>query len=96
MLAWPYKPADYVLADRLPASKHHFYLPQQAAYNERPVLGTAADPCADLRLNQPRLVLVDPAPVWGAVRFSDYGRCVEDVLAESYRPAPIDNAFELN
>jgi hypothetical protein len=87
VLSYSFNNSEYLLAERLPASAHFFYLPWQADYNRAPILGIKSDACHDIAQVQPKLITVNRWLVWRRFPWEDYGGCIELALAEWYVPA---------
>lgn len=76
----------YIMADRLPASAHFFYLPWQQKYEEIPVLGISNDICKDIVENRPKAIVLDKWKVWGMYDWEGYApNCFKDILSEKYK-----------
>ncbi|OOF19751.1 hypothetical protein BZJ17_14815, partial [Salinivibrio sp. IB574] len=76
----------YIMADRLPASAHFFYLPWQQKYEENPVLGISNDICKDIVENRPKAIVLDKWKVWGMYDWEGYApNCFKDILSEKYK-----------
>ena len=83
IIAYTFNNHQYILADRLPASGHFFYLPLQAAYGRAPVLGVGMDPCADIRAVRPKLILLDDIGLYGWPN-GEYGGCLDAIVSSEY------------
>ncbi|SIN79811.1 hypothetical protein [Salinivibrio sp. ES.052] len=76
----------YIMADRLPASAHFFYLPWQQKYEENPVLGVSNDICKDIVENRPKAIVLDKWKVWGMYDWEGYAPdCFKNILGEKYK-----------
>lgn len=84
IISYSFDPLEYLLAHRLPASGAFYFLPQQAVYNEHPVLGVVSDPCQDIRVYKPKFMKIDKWLAWGTFPWESYGTCVDKVMQESY------------
>lgn len=93
VVAWTFDPAEYLLADRLPAVPAFFFLPVQGRYAAAPVLGVIADPCADLAAARPKLIRADRWTTEPANPWSGYAACVDAILARDYIGFPGTTSF---
>ena len=59
ILALSFRSYEYLIADRLPASKHFIYLSIQAKYNQRPYKDIHVSIADDVERNRPKLILID-------------------------------------
>lgn len=84
VIAYSFENFQYIVADRLPASGYFFYLPWQAKYNEKPVLSIKIDPCTDINLYQPKIMLIDKWKVWDSFPWESYSGCMDDLIREKY------------
>lgn len=84
LLSLIFNPALYILADRLPASGHYYYLPWQAAYGRNPKPGYHIDLCADIETRRPPVIWFDDWKVWDLFPISEYEPCVPERLARDY------------
>jgi hypothetical protein len=91
VIAYPYQSLEYLLARRLPASGHPYFMPWQAAYNASPYRGIAMDPCAEVRTYRPKLMVIVRRTIWGKVAWDSYGGCFNDLANNSYTQIPDTN-----
>ncbi|MBC7458990.1 MAG: hypothetical protein H7235_11965 [Bdellovibrionaceae bacterium] len=84
VIAYSFENFQYIVADRLPASGYFFYLPWQAKYNEKPVLNIKIDPCVDILLNKPKIMLIDKWKVWDSFSWESYSGCMDNIISEKY------------
>lgn len=76
--------AEYLYADRMPATGQGSYLPWQAAYKRDPIPGYKMDICKDLRANLPPLIVYDGANTWDKYALPEYEPCIMEILSENY------------
>ena len=86
ILALTFNNYEYIAADRMPASAHFFYLPWQAYYNEKPILGIYSNLAEDIIKNKPKIILADKWKVWDNDNYAweKYASDIDKVLAERY------------
>lgn len=86
ILALTFNNYEYIAAHRMPASAHFFYLPWQAYYNEKPILGIYSSLADDIILNKPKIILADKWKVWNNDEFAweKYASDIDKILAERY------------
>jgi hypothetical protein len=84
IIAYTFQNIQYILADRLPASGHFFYLPWQEKYNENPMFGIMIDACKDIRERRPKVLLIDKWKVWEKYPWNSYAACVQEVIDAAY------------
>lgn len=80
--ALPWLPIFYYRTQRPPAHGGVFYLPWNAAWEER--FGKR-NTCAELSASQPRFILLERRQVWGHA-FADYARCIDQLVISDYQP----------
>jgi hypothetical protein len=88
ILAVPYNPTAYLLADRLPMQGFYEWLPWDADYARDPVLGRPHDLCAALDAAPPPVILFDNWVVWDQFAPKHYMPCVVALLATHYVREP--------
>lgn len=98
VIVYSFRPFEYIVSNRLPASGYYFYLPWQEKYNERPVLGVEIDACSDIKNALPKLMYIDKWKVWNRYDWDSYAACVQGVIEQNYTPIHntpyyISNAF---
>lgn len=76
--------AEYIIADRLPASGNFFYFPWQAKYYEKPILGIEIDSCQDIKQNKPKIILNDMWNPMESVLWNTYATCIQAAIEENY------------
>jgi len=85
IIAYSFVNYFYILADRLPASAHFFYLPWQEKYQENPVLGISNNICDDINKNKPKLMYINKWKVWGRFSWSSYAPdCFKEIIKNDY------------
>jgi hypothetical protein len=87
-LALPFYPDFYLQAGRLPMRGYYIYLPWDADFGRRPVLGLNHDLCHDLAKNPPPVLYYNGWVVWGRYDPRHYLSCVLDVIGQLYKPMP--------
>lgn len=93
VLIYTFRPYEYLLADRLPATGSFFYLPWQRNYADHPVLGVSLDPCEQLKDAEPKLVSLDRWKVWDTYSWNDYGSCIEETLKADYVETSLEGVY---
>lgn len=88
IIAYSFTPHEYLAADRLPASAQFFYLPWQADYEKRPVLGVDLNACRDIEQNRPKFIYLDRWKVFDSYPWAQYGQCVEAIVSHEYVAVP--------
>lgn len=86
ILALTFANLEYLLSERLPASAHFFYLPFQAYYNERPILGIYSNLAEDIKKNKPKAIYADHWKVWDNDNYEwmKYASDVDQAISENY------------
>ena len=88
ILALPFDPMLYFQAGRQPMRGYYLYLPWDADYARRPWFGVTHDLCVDLQKDPPPVVFYNGWVVWDQYDPRVYMKCVLDVIAKLYVPAP--------
>jgi hypothetical protein len=88
IIAYSFQNFQYIASDRLPASGNFFYLPWQAKYNENPKFGIRIDACHAIRLERPKLMLIDKWKVFDKFTWESYATCIQDLLDKYYSQVP--------
>lgn len=84
IISYSFDNFEYILSQRLPAVADFYFLPQQAVYNARPMLGILSDPCKDIRVSRPKFVKLDKWLAWGRFSWESYGSCIDSIMQDSY------------
>lgn len=88
IIVYSFQNLQYILADRLPASGHFFYLPWQEKYNVDPKFGIKIDACQEISDYQPKLMLIDKWNVWDKYSWDSYASCIQKLLDKAYIKLP--------
>ena len=88
VIAYSFQNYQYLVADRLPASGHFFYLPWQEKYNENPKFGIKIDACKEISTYLPKLMLIDKWKVWDKYPWESYAGCVQALVDKQYIQLP--------
>ncbi len=83
IIAYAFSNHQYIVADRLPASGHFFFLPVQEAYNAAPILGIRMDLCADIRASRPKLIMMTEMGFYGWPGDA-HGGCLDMIVSTGY------------
>ena len=84
IIAYTYRPIEYIISDRLPASGHHNYMPWHTLYASRPILGIDRDACTDISQNLPKILLIDKWKVWDLYDWDNYAECINIIIKNNY------------
>jgi hypothetical protein len=95
ILAYTYRNAQYIYADRLPASGNHHYFYWQELYNRNPILGININTCKDIADNPPKIIYTDR---WsdGPIPWANYAQCIQVILDEQYSQVKGDSTWIRN
>jgi hypothetical protein len=95
ILAYTYRNAQYIYADRLPASGNHHYFYWQDLYNRNPILGININTCKDIADNPPKIIYTDR---WsdGPIPWANYAQCIQAILDERYSQVKGDSTWIRN
>lgn len=88
IIAYSFQNFEYLVADRLPASGHFFYLPWQEEYNKLPKFGIKIDACKQIKEVMPKVMLIDKWNVWGRFSWNSYAGCIQELLDSDYSQVP--------
>jgi len=84
IISYSFNNFEYLAADRLPASGHIYYLPQQEIYKEKPKFGIGFDACEEIDTYRPKIMLIDKWTAWGRFHWDTYGKCIQEVINRNY------------
>ena len=88
IIAYSFRNTEYLLAKRLPASGHFFYLPWQEKYNEKPQFGIMIDACKQITDTKPKVMLIDKWLVWKRYTWESYSECIQKFIDSNYIQIP--------
>lgn len=88
IIAYSFQNLQYILADRLPASGHFFYLPWQEKYNENPKFGISINACREISEYRPKIMLIDKWNVWDRFSWDSYASCIQNLIDREYIKLP--------
>jgi len=88
IIAYSFANTEYLLADRLPASGHFFYLPMQEKYQEHPILGISINACEQIKSYKPKVMFIDQWKVWDLYSWDTYGSCIQQIADTDYVQLP--------
>ncbi|KTD55186.1 hypothetical protein Lsai_2778 [Legionella sainthelensi] len=84
IIVYSFQNFQYIMADRLPASGHFFYLPWQEKYNKNPILGISINACKEISDYRPKVMYIDKWTVWGRYPWDSYAGCIQKFIDEQY------------
>ncbi|MCP3851697.1 MAG: hypothetical protein GY694_15885 [Gammaproteobacteria bacterium] len=84
IISYSFKPFEYLVSNRLPASGHIYYLPQQEMYKQNPKFGIEIDACEEINTYQPKIMLIDKWRAWGRFSWDSYGECIQKIIDRNY------------
>ena len=93
VFSYTFKNSEYVISNRLPASSYFFYLPMQAEYDKKPILGVTNSICSDLDKVRPKIgyfVVYDFAL---STPWNSYADCVNKIIDRDYFQLPFNTLF---
>lgn len=88
ILVYSFQNFQYIASDRLPSSGQYFYLPWVNDFNNSVKFNLKADACDDIKINPPKIILLDKWKVWDSYPWNDYGSCIEQVVTAQYVNIP--------
>jgi hypothetical protein len=88
IISYSFSPHQYLAADRLPAAAEYFYLPWQADYEKKPILGVDMNACRDIETSRPKLISLDRWKVYDVYSWESYAGCIETIVERDYVPVP--------
>jgi len=84
ILAYPFYPVIYLLAERQAASAHLALLPWMMDYVRQPFEGVVRDPCAEIAASRPPAALLWQGLVWNKYRLAEYAPCITTYAREHF------------
>ncbi len=84
IISYSFKPFEYLVSNRLPASGHIYYLPQQEMYKQNPKFDIEIDVCEEINTYQPKIMLIDKWRAWGRFSWNSYGECIQKIIDRNY------------
>jgi hypothetical protein len=93
VFSYTFENSEYVISNRLPASAYFYYLPMQAEYDKKPILGVTNSICSDLERVRPKIGYLEiydfaPSTPWNA-----YANCVNEIIYRDYFQLPFNTLF---
>ena len=93
VFSYTFENSEYVISNRLPASAYFYYLPMQAEYEKKPILGVTNSICSDLETVRPKIGYFEvydfaPSTPWNA-----YANCVNEIINRDYFQLPFNTLF---
>lgn len=82
--AYTFRNFEYIASERMPASGNFFYLPWQERYNQAPRFGVQIDTCQQLRVEKPKVMLLDKWSEWVPHTWESFGKCIQEFADENY------------
>lgn len=84
IISYSFRNKEYLLADRLPASGHIYYLPQQDIYNKDPLFNVMIDACKEISEYKPKVMSINKWKAWGRFPWENYGSCIQETVDSFY------------
>jgi len=84
IISYSFNNLEYLLSERLPASGHIYYLPQQEIYSESPKLEILIDACREIEIYLPKVMYIDKWKAWNRIPWKSYGKCIQGVVDKYY------------
>lgn len=84
ILVFPYDPAIYLHADRLPMKINHAYLPWEHDYGQNPFKGYSLNLCNNVKQLLPSVIVYNKWVVWGRYDPEKYAACTLKFMRENY------------
>jgi hypothetical protein len=93
VFSYTFENSEYVISNRLPASAYFYYLPMQAEYEKKPILGVTNSICSELETVRPKIGYFEvydfaPSTPWNA-----YANCVNEFIDRDYFQLPFNTLF---
>ena len=93
VFSYTFKNSEYVISNRLPASAHFFYLPMQAEYGKKPILGVTNSICSDLERVRPKIGYLEVYDMAPSTPWNEYADCVNEIINRDYFQLPFNTLF---
>ena len=93
VFSYTFENSEYVISNRLPASSHFYYLPMQAEYEKKPILGVSNSICSDLVRVKPKLGYLEVYDFAPTSPWNTYAGCVNEIIDRDYYQLPFNTLF---
>ena len=93
VFSYTFENSEYVISNRLPASAHFYYLPIQAEYEKKPILGVSNSICSDLARVKPKLGYLEVYDFAPTSPWNTYASCVNEIIDQDYYQLPFNTLF---
>ena len=93
VFSYTFENSEYVISNRLPASAYFYYLPMQAEYDKKPILGVTNSICTDLERVKPKIGYLEVYDFAPTSPWKTYAGCVSEIINRDYIQLPFKTLF---